>query len=112
MNEHEHEHEREQRAKVVALTGDEREVKARLRELFGADDGQHYYDTQVEPQIRLSRRRAAGEDVELALVNTDPTATEGFIVTCHDCGRSARMPTKPPKGTGVLCPACQRARGL
>ncbi len=64
----------------------------------------------IETHEFVEEMRARGHTVDVADVNVDPEATEGFPVTCVDCGRTARLPFEPPEGMLALCPNCMRAR--
>lgn len=66
---------------------------------------EHMLHNQVEPHLRADKLRAAGVNIDVQMVSTDPDA-DGFEVTCGGCGRTARMPFEPPAGRVALCPRC------
>ena len=69
---------------------------------------EHMIENHLLPQLRAEQARAAGFDVEVAVVNTRPDA-QGFPVACSRCGRTATLPFQIHEGSSVLCPRCQSA---
>lgn len=68
------------------------------------DLARHIVERQIEPQIAARKLHEQGIDVGVEFVSTHPDA-EGFTVTCHGCGRTAKLPFDPGTKVG-LCPDC------
>lgn len=67
-------------------------------------------DNQIAPRLAAEELRREGHDVALVGVDVTPGASEGYEVTCVSCGKTGRMPFKPPEGKGGMCPSCLAAR--
>jgi hypothetical protein len=65
---------------------------------------QHLFECLVEPGLIAAALQSRGYQVAVRGVFTNLKA-DGFLVTCCDCGRQARMGSDPG-GKAVLCPPC------
>ncbi len=89
----------------------EQTIRALAAEVGGDMDlAQHMYDNQIRTQQRVAEVRERGHEAEAAFVDTDPNATGGTLVSCHGCGRTARIYMDVAPDKVVLCPRCQRER--
>lgn len=68
---------------------------------------EHIIERQVLPQLIAADVRSKGVSIDVAMANTNLDG-EGYLVSCFNCGRQARLPFEPPQGKGVVCPLCIR----
>lgn len=72
------------------------------------EEAERMYERQIVPQDRVRELQQQGHDIDVGLVNVSPDA-KGYTITCLGCGRTGRMPRKPPVST-ALCPDCAKER--
>lgn len=64
----------------------------------------HAIENQLIPQL-FAEVIGDKKHAQVRMVNTN-LKSEGHLVTCHKCGREARMLTAPPEGLVATCPEC------
>lgn len=82
----------------------ERLIKQMQEDGISEERIKHAIKNQLIPQL-FSEMVGDKERAQVHMVKTNLSGA-GHLVTCHKCGKQAKMATAPPEGFVATCPQC------